>query len=163
MSGTAEISPCGRYRYVLRRRWTDYPSHNKTAVFVMLNPSTADASKDDPTIRKCVGFAKRWGLDGIAVVNLFAWRSPNPGDLLLADEPIGPENDKWISEVTSDPHASVFAAWGSHGEIHRARVRAVCALIPAAMRCLALSMSGQPRHPLMLSYKAVPQPWERPC
>jgi len=82
MVRSAVISKCGRYRYLLTRKWgkrTDF------ATFVMLNPSTADGFRDDATIRKCIGFAKRWGFDGIQVVNLFAWRSRDPLDLLAND------------------------------------------------------------------------------
>jgi hypothetical protein len=102
--GSADISPCGRYRYTLHRTW-GASERPRGAVFVMLNPSTADAEKSDATVRKCIGFAQRWGLDGISIVNLFAFRSRHPGDLALQADPVGPLNDNAIRDVTGDPMA----------------------------------------------------------
>src|SRR5690606_18576726 len=95
MNGTARFSPCGQYRYLLTRPipapfWK--PDAGE-AVFVMLNPSTADASEDDPTIRRCIGFAKEWGCTGLTVANLYALRSTDPKGLWKHRDPVGPEND----------------------------------------------------------------------
>ena len=109
--GTAEFSACGRYRYWLERRW----SADSPAVFVMLNPSTADAKIDDPTIRRCMGFAKREGHGGLVVVNLFGWRSSDPRQLVLADDPVGPGNTRAIGEALlmgATTSGRVICAWG---------------------------------------------------
>jgi hypothetical protein len=162
IKGAAELSPCGNYRYVLRRWWV-YPDGTSmnapsTAVFVMLNPSTADAAQDDPTIRRCVGYAQRWGMDGIAVVNLFAYRTAYPSVLRDVVNPVGPDNDRWIREVTHELGASVIVAWGANGNKYTSRVREVVKLLPAT-RCLSVLKSGHPAHPLMLAYGLCPRPW----
>jgi hypothetical protein len=148
----AVISPCGRYRYALWRKWsTELP----IACFVMLNPSIADAKKNDPTIRKCMGFAARWGCGGIRVVNLFAFRSTDPKALAKVEDPIGPDNNNWIEDGIwwNQP----VAAWGSAGGSAVARiVRARLAWLREEehpfLRCLGKSADGSPRHPLMLAY-----------
>lgn len=149
MRAWAEISDCGRYRFLLGRRWgSDGPG----ACWVMLNPSTADAEIDDPTIRRCVGFSRAWGYTGLVVVNLFAWRATDPGDLVRADDPVGPGNDQWIRDAVSDA-AMVVAAWGNPpkpGRLYR-RGRTVEGLIKASGRIihhLGLTKDGHPRHPL---------------
>ena len=156
--GDANLSENGVYRYALTRRWTDVVQ--KTAVFIMLNPSTADATANDPTIRKCVGFAQRWGMDAIAVVNLFAFRASKPVVLRLAADKVGPENDEWIRGVTiHSPGSSIIAAWGANGADYPDRVRHVYGLVGRAMRALTILNSGHPAHPLMIPYSACPQPW----
>jgi len=92
----ATFSPDGLYRYHLWRLWGD---REHRCVFVGLNPSTADAARDDPTIRKCAGFAKRWGFGAVDVVNVFAWRSTKPVGILRAADPVGPDNDEAIAHV----------------------------------------------------------------
>lgn len=161
-SGTrgAELSPCGTYRYALWRSWSiSLP----VAVFVMLNPSTADALQDDPTIRKCKGFAERWGCGGIYVVNLFAFRATDPKQLRTAHADIvGPDNHahqrRAISRLCS-PMAvpgPCVAAWGSQPSCvladHPARLRALAAEYRVELQCLGTAKDGNPRHPLMLAY-----------
>lgn len=160
MKRGAEISTCGRYRYHLSRVWGE-GERPRMATFVMLNPSTADAEKDDATVRKCVGFTKRWGLDGLNIVNLFAWRSTDPAGLLEAEDPVGPDNDAWISRMTSSDQASVVvAAWGAHGTRHQSRVAFVRALLPyRSIMCLKLTATRQPVHPLIQPYALALQPW----
>ena len=93
MNQGATISDCGRYRYGLWRIWNwQLPN----AVFIMLNPSTADAETDDPTIRRCVGFARSWDLGGVHIANLFALRASDPGELANAQDPIGSANDMYL-------------------------------------------------------------------
>jgi hypothetical protein len=107
-SRDAVLSDDGRYRYRLSRRWTEGP----TLHWVMLNPSTADADKDDPTIRRCVGFATHNGFGSISVCNLFALRATNPRELIPAcSAAVGPANDKFIQEIPSG--STVVAAWGA--------------------------------------------------
>lgn len=135
------------YRYRLVRRWSNAPAVN----WVMLNPSTADADHDDPTIRRCVGFAHRWGYGGIVVTNLFALRTPDPAQLLAAAEPIGPDNDAYIEGAARECR-DVLCAWGQHGA-HRKRALHVTQLLNRAgarLLCLKLTNSMQPGHPLYL-------------
>jgi hypothetical protein len=159
--GGAVLSPCRRYRYRLWRSWGDL---EKRVAFVMLNPSTADESKDDPTIRKCVGFAKRWGFGALDVVNLFAWRSTDPDGLLDAADPVGPDNDKMVRAVF-DGADRVVLAWGSHGakirKMVHARVRSGSLLSCSTTDdhgTLGYCADLSPRHPLMLAYAT---PFER--
>jgi hypothetical protein len=107
--GWADLSPCGTYRYLLGRRVGD---GQRAALFVMLNPSTADASDDDPTIRRCRRFARREGCGLLEVVNLFAYRATDPVALRLAEDPVGPANDHFISKAV-ERAALVVVAWAS--------------------------------------------------
>jgi hypothetical protein len=150
----AILSPCGRYRYKLSRTWSDGPR----VLWVMLNPSTADADKDDPTIRKCIGFSKRWGCGGLDVVNLFAWRATHPKDLRAAREPVGTLNDEAIL-LTARAADRIVVAWGGHvtaaGRFMRRAERVRTLLLGPEGRPLfhlGLTSLGQPSHPLMLAY-----------
>lgn len=158
--GSAVLSDCGRYRYLLGREWADGP----TAVFVMLNPSTADALHDDPTIRRCLRYARDWGCGALAVVNLYAWRATDPGDLWTADDPVGPENDAHLvaaATIAADMSGPLVGAWGANAKADR--IAAVLAL-PGMDRLTALGVTkaGQPRHPLYLKANLTPQPWTAP-
>lgn len=159
MRATATFSPCGAYRYTLARQWGNEPP----AIFVMLNPSTADAATDDPTIRRCVGFARRWHLDGIVVVNLFALRATDPRALRDHPDPVGPENDDRILAALEWYQSSpVVAAWGAHGGLY-GRDRAMLGLIRDAVDrplCLGTTRSGHPRHPLYLPADTVLMSYE---
>lgn len=140
----AVFDPHGVYRYRLWRTWdTALPA----AAFILLNPSTADASHDDPTLRRCLGFARAWGYGGVEVVNLFAWAATDPAALRTCPDPIGPANDAAIlAAVTGAP--LVVAAWGNNGRLHD-RAAAVLRLLDGiALTCLGLTGAGQPRHPL---------------
>lgn len=146
----ALISACERYRYLLRRSWSAGP----TVAFVMLNPSTADAQIDDPTIRRCCGFARTWGFGAVDVVNLFAWRSTEPKALLAAADPIGPWNDDHVRVAVSMARL-VVVGWGAAGpaklrELVRARAAAVAPLLGDSARCLGRTADGSPRHPLFV-------------
>ena len=142
MQRTATISPCGRYRYDLTRRWAAGP----TALWVMLNPSTADADIDDPTIRRCIGFSKRDGYGSLTVVNLFAYRATDPKDLLTADDPEGPDNWWHVQRAVRSSDAVVFA-WGAASIADGHHLWHGGALIPSPL-CLGHTLSGAPRHPL---------------
>lgn len=161
MKSTATLSPCGLYRYTLRRTWDDQLD---PLIFVMLNPSTADASKDDPTIRRCVGYAKREGCGGILVLNLMAYRATHPNDLLkLADvDPVGPMSHLMLATHLESADR-VVVAWGAHRSANlpgAARsielIKGVCA---GRMVCLGTSKSGAPYHPLMQPAAAPLIPW----
>jgi hypothetical protein len=149
MKSRAELSPCKNYRYALWREWSDEPQ----VLFVMLNPSTADDSQDDPTIRRCIAFAKQWGYGGLIVANLFAWRSPYPAHLKNARDPIGPSNDQWLKKLAKQS-AAVVGAWGNHGT-YMQRGQAVAALFPG-LQCLGVTKQGQPRHPLYVPSATQP-------
>ena len=149
----ALISECGRYRYRLWRLWNDLAP---VMTWVMLNPSTADADIDDPTIRKCIWFAKAHGYGGIIVVNLFAWRATNPKELPKVADPIGPENDDHILWACRAPMlGSVVAGWGSD-KFAQKRAARVKVLIRGSqgrtLHCFRKSASGAPWHPLYLPY-----------
>lgn len=151
----AHFSPCGRYRYRLWRFWgTGAP-----VVWCMLNPSTADETRDDPTIRRCIGFAREWGAGGVVIVNLFALRSTDPRALYSHPEPVGPGNDATILEAASEAQL-IVAAWGVHGA-HLGRGRAAANLLaPFKVSVLGTTKDGHPRHPLYVRGDAVPMPYE---
>lgn len=136
----------GRYRYLLWRRWAEADS----LLFIMLNPSTADAAQDDPTIRRCIGFARRWGFGGVEVVNLFAWRATLPRELAKARDPVGPHNDRAISLAVARSRA-VIAAWGVHGALGDRDAQVAPLLAATRLRCLGLTRDGAPRHPLYVA------------
>lgn len=142
----AVISPCGTYRYSLGRSWTT--SCWPVVLWVMLNPSTADADADDPTIRKCIGFSKRWGMGAMRVVNLYALRSKDPRALRSHRDPVGPDNDDWIRESVNGK-SLIVVAWGAHADSDRELQ--VLGIIPGS-KCLGRTKNGRPRHPLMLPY-----------
>jgi len=149
MTSTAEISDCGLYRYSLTRRWSD----GRRMLFVMLNPSTADASQDDPTIRRCIGLAKREGCGSLEVVNLFAFRATDPRALVKARDPVGPLNDHWIVGA-SDRAEVIVAAWGASLPAGKPSKRPAAVLRLLADRdvmALGLTNGGCPRHPLYLA------------
>lgn len=149
MEKSAIISDCGLYRYLLTRRWGDGPA----LAYLMLNPSTADASLDDATIRKCLGFARLYGFAAIEVVNLFAFRARHPKDMFAAADPIGPENDAHIV-ATAKGCAEVVCAWGPNASKTK-RPRQVVDMLEAIgvrLKCLHVTRDGSPGHPLMLSY-----------
>jgi hypothetical protein len=161
----AELSPCNRYRYLLWRSWNRKAEN--FVLFLMLNPSTASALEEDPTIRKCMGFAERWGKGGILVANLFAYRATAPGELLSSEDPVGPDNHAVLERVLNgdagfEPPSTVVLAWGACGgpkvarlleEREKAALRVLrAAAPPPRVACLGHTQSGAPRHPLMLAY-----------
>jgi hypothetical protein len=161
MKRSATISQCGRYRYELARTWVEPDSAiaDAYAVFIMLNPSTADASQDDPTIRRCISYARQWGMGGLVVVNLFAWRATDPRELYEhPDEKIGEQNDEYI--VANCRMARiVVAAWGTRGALLD-RGRQVRALVED-LHVLRLTKDGHPAHPLYLPKFLDPIPWSQ--
>lgn len=159
--GGATFSSCGRYRYTLTRRWATGKLY---ACFVMLNPSTADASENDPTVRRCIDYATRWGYGGLVVVNIFAWRSTDPDALEGVDDPVGPENDAAILDAAKGADM-VIAAWGVASKLAPARSRVVLDLFDArgvVPLALAYTKAGHPRHPLYLRADLIPRALVRP-
>jgi hypothetical protein len=148
----AAIDPSGLYRYSLWRIW----DHAIPGVlFVMLNPSTADANIDDPTIRRCIGFAKAWGYGSLEVVNLFAYRTTNPDELRKCEDPIGPENDAYIRKALSLAD-KVITAWGTKGALLNRNSVVMELLKPHDPHCLDKSKDGHPKHPLYISADRKP-------
>jgi len=145
----AMISPCGMYRYTLVRQWD---SSRPYMPFVMLNPSTADASQDDSTIRRCVAFAWREGCGGIDVVNLYAYRTTDPKRLWEVEDPVGPFNRQVVYDaamVAAESGAPIICAWGTHDVTQAVGLALVLAREAGAkLKCLGKTKGGYPRHPL---------------
>lgn len=161
----AVFSPDGRYRYTLYR-FLSVLDMDRQCVFVMLNPSTADDEVNDPTVRRCVGFARAWGFGSLRVLNLFALRSTDPAALYTADDPVGPENDAYIESLCrrSDwggRELLVVCAWGNHGQLQGRgeAVRRLLLDVGADPHILEMTSVGQPRHPLYLPKILEPRPW----
>lgn len=179
--------PSGQYRYLLWRTWSvnsagigrresavggsyadapnsprfvqDGPERAARAAFVLLNPSIADAERDDPTARRCCDFARRWSYGGLLVVNLFAYRATRPRDLRAAAEPVGPETDRYLQWAVEQADLAI-AAWGNGGA-WQGRDRAVLACLRGMpLYCFGCTQRGQPRHPLYLPRTARLQRWE---
>lgn len=149
------LSRCRIYRYVLWREWDRLgPSY---AMFVGLNPSTADETEDDPTIRRCVDYAKRWGYGALCMTNLFAYRATDRDLLKGYPSPIGADNDRWLVESAKSA-AVVVAAWGIDG-VHLQRDQAVIRLLGRKLVCLSKTKDGHPGHPLYLKKNLTPIPF----
>jgi len=171
----AVVSDDGLYRYILTRTWDrSLPA----LVFCMLNPSTADATVDDPTIRKCIGFAQRLGYGGIIVVNLFAYRATKPRELyaqLAAGvDIVGPDADTWIKHAFGIGHRKIVAGWGTspgkhsaHGgpqlgfvDLRIGRIRALAQEMDATLHAIGINEKTKtPRHPLMTPYATPMTEW----
>lgn len=135
------------------------PDGERTVCFVMLNPSTATRHRNDPTIRRCIGFATDWGFDRLRVVNLFGARATRPAELFALDDPVGPGNDRALRRELRSAEL-VVAAWGVHG------ARRAAELVPRLRfddwRCLGTTKDGHPRHPLYVRRGVRPVPWSLP-
>ena len=152
----ATFSECRTWRYSLIRSWGD----GNHAVFIGLNPSTADETTDDATIRRCVAFARGWGYGGLCMVNLFAYRATKPAEMMKASDPVGPDNDDYLIRLCADA-GIVIACWGVHGA-HRQRSEHVVDILQRQrirLHALALTIAGEPRHPLYLSKSTSPFLW----
>lgn len=141
----------------------------RTVAFVGLNPSTADETQDDPTVRRCIGFARSWGFERMVMLNLFALRSTDPRALRKHPDPVGPLNDEWLIEETRKADM-VVCAWGTNGAFipqgkHAAMLRCdfmhlrLASLVPEKLRVLGLTKGGHPKHPLYLRADTEPVPW----
>ncbi len=158
----AVLSDDRLYRYVLRREWSDGGGRGRCA-FVMLNPSTADETTDDPTIRRCIGFARYWGYDRLVVFNLFAWRATDSAELRKVADPVGPDNDRLIALLAMDANR-VVVAWGNHGAFlgRSKEVVRMLRTLGVPLKCLGLNETGQPRHPLFQKADREPVLYEGP-
>lgn len=149
----AEFSPCRTYRYVLWRRW-DWQGYANQVMFVGLNPSTADETEDDPTIRRCIRFARDWGYGGLLMMNAFAFRATDPKVMKAATDPIGPDNDEAFGYRRTQV-GMIVAAWGAHCPADRED--AVCRAIGRTIHCLGRTKAGRPKHPLYLRADTQPE------
>lgn len=156
---TARISDCGRFRYTLFRRWGNKP---KGITWIMLNPSTADSEVDDKTIIRCMKFTERFGYKAMVVVNLFAFRATNPKELLDAEDPVGPENPKWL-RIAIHQAEIVVAAWGATKKPTENGVDFITNVIREEgykLMCLRMTKDGSPRHPLYVHGATTLRTWK---
>ena len=146
----AVFSENKKYRYALWRIW----SHEEPKVmFICLNPSTADEVNDDPTLIRCMNYARQWGYGGVITSNLFAYRTSQPRNLREVNDPVGHENDMWIQELCAKVNM-IVGGWGNHGS-YLNRSKAVLEFIPV-IHCLKINRSGEPSHPLYQPKSALP-------
>jgi len=165
VSMKAVFTPDRKHRYALWREWPDLLNRSsdtvpRFAMFIGLNPSTADETLDDPTIRRCIRFSKDWGFDAYCMTNLFAFRATDPNDMKAFSEPMGPENWEWIVDLGKQA-GIVVAAWGNHGEFQGRGPELVELLRDSGIVIHALEVNqstGMPKHPLYI--KATTQPKE---
>lgn len=150
----ASFSNDKQYRYFLERLWKEEGTL-KLLNFVMLNPSTADLSTDDNSVRKCTVIAKRLEYDGVRILNLFAIRSTDPKMLYESKEPVGKHNNRWIKEMTQ--HSDVVIAWGNHG-FHQNRYSEVLNILKenhCNIYMLEINKTGMPKHPLYVRNDSI--------
>lgn len=171
---SALISGCGQYRYDLWRRWDESKPY---VAFICLNPSTADAEEDDPTVRRCVAYAKAWGFGAVCILNLFAYRATDPAEMKKAPDPVGEWNNQMIVN-TVHRAGLVVAAWGTHGDFDPVRMgvegatrqdgpRAGVVLgllrnMRVQAHALKITKQGAPGHPLYLRKDAKPASYSAP-
>jgi hypothetical protein len=154
----AIISPCGQYRYTLHRTIPSVLRWVKPCLFIMLNPSIADATIDDPTIRRCIGFAKREGCTSLTVVNLFALRATDPQALAKHADPFGPDNAMHVGDQMFKHRIGlVIAAWGAHPMATDSLMAST--LGQQGVHCLGMTKDGHPRHPLYVKGDQPLVPW----
>lgn len=153
----AVYSPCTKYRYSLTLRWNTLDNHR--LVFLLLNPSTATEEANDPTVERCYRRARDLGYDSLTILNLFAYRAPAPAEMKSQEDPIGPANDFVIGKECSRSNVSgVLCGWGERGS-HRGRAREVIDKLQdldVNLYCLKVNNSGNPIHPLYVSYETEP-------
>jgi hypothetical protein len=143
----ANFSTCRAYRYALWRVWDQ---DKDMVAYCGLNPSTADETIDDPTIRRCIGFAKEFGYGGLYMVNLFAFRATDPNDMKAVADPVGPFNDAVLANFQRSG-VQYIAAWGTHGTFKgRAEHVLKNVLVHGPVKCLGRTKDGHPKHPLYL-------------
>ncbi len=159
----------GPYRYALLRDWSGHPHELRQehgtvgywhagVCWVMLNPSTADHEVDDPTIRRCIQFTKRWGMSTMVVVNLYALRATNPKELRTHPDPIGPENEQWLREHMRRASCTI-AAWGTKGASRQTYFEDLLAEGNVSPFCLGTTKGGHPRHPLYVKGDVAAPRW----
>lgn len=157
MIKTASVSACGKYRYVLFRKWGDGPNVS----FIMLNPSTADDKTDDPTVTRCIKRAQSMGFGSLNIVNLFALRATDPAELRRVADPIGDVNMSAIAAAVVRSNM-IICAWGKHGayKMRGDVVRTVLKGMGVPLHHLGLNKDDTPKHPLYVPYSQQPILWE---
>ena len=153
MKKTATFSKCKKYRYELWRIWG---KPQPFVLFVCLNPSIADHNQDSPTSKRCINFAQDWGYNALCMVNLFAFKSQDPKNLLNVSDPVGPDNDTWILNLSSKADLVVIA-WGNKGKLNK-RDEQIISLL-SEPHYLDLNKNGCPRHPLYIPKDVMPKKW----
>lgn len=154
----ALFSPCKRYRY---RLWREWDASKPTIAFCMLNPSTADQFKNDPTIERCQRRAVMLGYGRLEIVNIFALRSTDPRALYDAADPVGPENDAALVAALRASNIMI-CGWGKHGALHgrgRVALSVLRDIDPDQVRVLVVNKDGSPKHPLYIPYETQPKEW----
>lgn len=148
----ADFSTDRVHRYALWRTWD---KSKEIAMFIGLNPSTADEVKNDPTVSRCINYAKQWGFGGMIMSNIFAYRATDPKVMKNAEDPVGPENDQWLLKSAKEV-SLIMAVWGNHGEF-LGRGKAVLSLFDGIeLHCLTMNKTGHPKHPLYCSGSLKP-------
>ena len=148
----AVFSDCRKFRYALWRMWDEDKPH---VMIIGLNPSTADEKVNDPTITRCINFARSWGFGGVCVTNLFGFRATSTTQLKAHHDPIGKENDAWVHEMAKGAAITV-AAWGNHGKFLNRSLDIFPSL--DQLHCIKMNKSGEPAHPLYLKAELKPVP-----
>ena len=155
MKKDAVIDPTGLYRYSLCREWN---TNTPRVAFIMLNPSRADATTDDPTLRRCISFAKSWGYGSLEVVNLFAYRASKPVELKKVTYPVGKENDRYLKEAVERAD-KIIVAWGNRGILNN-RYKDVLNMLNGLggiqLYCLGTTKKSHPYHPLYVKGNTQP-------
>ena len=146
----AEFSKCRKYRYTLWRTWDE---SKPKIMFLGLNPSTADETKNDPTVTRCINYSKLWGYGGMYMMNIFAYRTTYPVELKKQLDPIGPDNNNWIKKISKSVDKCV-GAWGNDGEFLDRSIEIKG--IVKNLFCLKINGSGEPAHPLYLKSNLKP-------
>lgn len=157
MNKSATFSACRKYRYTLWRCWEGLFWRPGYVMFIGLNPSTADETNDDPTIRRCIRYTRDWDYSGLCMTNLFAFRATSPDDMKAVDNPIGPDNNRTLIDMAEYAEV-VVAAWGNDGA-YRERGETVGKMIPN-LSYLKLTKNGFPAHPLRLPKGLKPILWK---
>lgn len=149
----AKFSKCRKYRYTLWRRWHTDDSA-EMLMFIGLNPSTADETQDDPTVRRCIRFAMDWGFGGLLMMNAFAFRATDPKVMKAEPKPVGPGNDRAFRTHRTEV-GLIIAAWGTHCTVEREQ--RICQVLNRTVHCLGQTKAGRPKHPLYLRADTEPQ------
>ena len=153
----AVFSRCRRWRYLLWRCWDE---SKPAANFLMLNPSTADERRLDPSCTRARNYAERWGFGAVVITNIFGWRATDPEEMKSVRDPVGPGNDAAIVKAAREAKL-VVCAWGNHG-VHLNRSEAVLDLLRKTrirMHVLRVNGAGYPAHPLYLPASLKPTRW----
>lgn len=153
---TAVFSPCRKWRYHLQHVWDD---NQPNLLWLMLNPSTADETQNDPTVERCEQRARMWGYGGVEIYNIFGFRATDPNNMKAYGDPVGPDNDKWITKFALKSQQTLaIAGWGNHGS-HNKRNEEIIKIITqnnGRVKALKINASGDPKHPLYVGYAQKP-------